>query len=167
MPRIITAVTQEVPEVLDVVSLALARDITATYTRTADNAAVAIFTDFSDLRPSLEIVRPSLVADARELTRIFQVDFPRDWEPPYVINQFLVPWEERCDVFTQVPIDVGIMFHGVAVSEGSVLPVPEPWWWRVTEEGRWRPTRAAQEQWRRATIDRPTIDWPASGPGRG
>ncbi|WP_103062247.1 hypothetical protein [Actinomyces qiguomingii] len=155
MPRIITAVTQEVPEVIDVVSLALVRDITATYTPTADDSGVAIFTDFSDRRPSLQIVRPTLVADARELTRVLQVAFPLEWEPPYVVNQFLVPWEERCDVFTQVPIDVGIMFQGMAVSEGRILPVPEPWWWRVNSEGRWRPTRAAQEQWRRATIDIP------------
>ncbi|WP_143013751.1 hypothetical protein [Actinomyces ruminicola] len=76
MPRIITAVTQEVPEVLDVVSLALARDTTATYAPTADDAAVAVFTEFSDRRPSLEIVRPTLVADARELRRVLQVDFP-------------------------------------------------------------------------------------------
>ncbi|MDO4900457.1 hypothetical protein [Actinomyces sp.] len=153
MPRMITAVTQEVPEVLDVVSLALARDITATYTRTANDSGVVIFTEFSDRRPSLEIIRPSLAADARELSRILQVNFPIDWEPPYVVNQFLVPWEERCDVFTQVPIDVGVMFHGVAVCEGAILPVPQPWWWRINEQGRWRPTRAAQEQWRRATVD--------------
>jgi len=153
VPRIITAVTQEVPEVLDVISLALARDITATYARTADDAGVLVFTEFSDRRPSLMIVRPSLAADARELSRVLQVDIPLDWEPPYVVNQFLVPWEARCDVFTQVPIDVAIMFHGVAVSEGAILPVPTPWWWRINEQGRWTPTRAAQEQWRRATID--------------
>jgi len=155
VPRIITAVTQEVPEVLDVVSLALARDTTATYAPTADDAAVAVFTEFSDRRPSLEIVRPTLVADARELRRVLQVDFPPYWEPPYVVNQFLVPWEERCDVFTQVPIDVAVMFQGLAVSEGSILPVPNPWWWRITEAGRWTPTRAAREQWWRATTGRP------------
>ena len=86
MPQITTVLTSSVPEVLDIIAIALKHNMDAKFARSADRATVAVYADFAPKYPAVTVVRPTLVMDRRELIRVLGVAPPADWEAPFVLS---------------------------------------------------------------------------------
>ena len=150
MPQVTTVLTSSVPEVLDIIAIALKHNMDAKFARSADRATVAVYADFAPKYPAVTVVRPTLVMDRRELIRVLGIAPPADWEAPFVLTRILVPWRKRYIVYRDVGVDVAFTNHGIAVQDGKVLTPEDPEPWVLSADGKWEPTPQTEARWQKA-----------------
>lgn len=138
MPRILTIITPDVPDITLFVGSALGRGLHFTPRSDATGLAMSLFDDVDPTHPALEVVRPTFVADVREVTRFHRVDIPTDWEL-LVLTQCTVPHGDDFEAYMSVAQDVAIMSNGIASVQGRALPRPTTWPWSRGQDGRWVP----------------------------
>ena len=139
MPRIITIISDDVPDSTLFSGSALARTPRFTIDRRPDDATFGIVSKETPGRLALEVARPFMVFDAREVTRMYGVTPPAQWQP-VVLTTCMVPREQQYDMWVDVVRDVAGMCGGLPVLAGQVIEQPDPWPWVRRPDGRWAPT---------------------------
>ena len=127
MPRIITIISDDVPDSTLFIGSALARTPRFTIDRRPDDATFGIVSKETPGRLALEVARPFMVFDAREVTRMYGVTPPAQWQP-VVLTTCMVPREQQYDMWVDVVRDVAGMCGGLPVLAGQVIEQPDPWW---------------------------------------
>ena len=139
MPRIITIISDDVPDSTLFIGSALARTPRFTIDRRPDDATFGIVSKETPGRLALEVARPFMVFDAREVTRMYGVTPPAQWQP-VVLTTCMVPREQQYDMWVDVVRDVAGMCGGLPVLAGQVIEQPDPGPWVRRPDGRWAPT---------------------------
>ena len=139
MPRIITIISDDVPDSTLFIGSALARTPRFTIDRRPDDATFGIVSKETPGRLALEVARPFMVFDAREVTRMYGVTPPAQWQP-VVLTTCMVPREQQYDMWVDVVRDVAGMCGGVPVRAGAVNAQPDPWPWGRRPGRRGAPT---------------------------
>ena len=111
MPRIITIISDDVPDSTLFIGSALARTPRFTIDRRPDDATFGIVSKETPGRLALEVARPFMVFDAREVTRMYGVTPPAQWQP-VVLTTCMVPREQQYDMWVDVVRDVAGMCGG-------------------------------------------------------
>ncbi|QQM67540.1 hypothetical protein [Actinomyces weissii] len=136
MPRVITIVSPDVPEVNMFLGTTIVRTPKFTISPALDESLFGLVPHERPERPALEVPHPMIVIDGREVERVVGVRPPAEWVP-CIMTQCFVPHGELYDMWVQIVADVARMCNGFAVEAGRVVPLPEPWPWYRGEDGRW------------------------------
>lgn len=141
MPRIVTIVGPGAPTMETFIATTIVREPRFHVRQFSTGGGFGLIPQDRPRRAAIEILNPTTVMDPREIVRLLGVEIPTQWRPA-IVTRCSVPFGEFYDQYIDIAIDTAEMSGGIAVMNGRRLPLPDPWHWRRTEEGKWKPDSA-------------------------